>query len=136
MFKKILQKILTAFKAIPHLCVALVKQLIKLLFAAIFYALSLGFLFIGFSIIGAHTYLFLKTGDWNLVATPDMPFTLVMEAQWIGAWKIYSWLPASLIFMAVGIGVFFLYQKIKAVLLKTADAAPALEASEPTTSAK
>ena len=30
MFKKILNKILLAFKAIPHLCVALIKQLLKL----------------------------------------------------------------------------------------------------------
>jgi hypothetical protein len=136
MFKKILNKILLALKAIPQLCVAFIKKLLKLLFAACFYGLSLAFLLLGISIIGAHTYMFLKTGEWTLVATPDLPFTVELEAHWIGAWKIYTWLPASLIFMAVGIGVFLLYQKIKAALLKAADAAPALEASEPATSAK
>ena len=118
MFKKILHKILLAFKAIPQFCVSLIKQLLKLLFAACFYGLSLAFLLTGISIIGAHTYMFLKTGEWTLVATPDMPFTIEMEAQWIGAWKIYTWLPASLIFMAAGMGLFYFYLKIKNVILK------------------
>ena len=136
MFKKILHKILLAFKAIPQLCVALIKQLLKLLFAACFYGLSLAFLLIGISIIGAHTYMFLKTGAWTLVATPDMPFTIELEAQWIGAWKIFSWLPASLIFVAAGIGVFFAYLKIKKVLLKIFATAPSIPESEPVSSAK
>ena len=136
MFKKILNKILLAFKAIPQLCVALIKQLLKLLFAACFYGLSLAFLLIGISIIGAHTYMFLKTGAWTLVATPDMPFTIELEAQWIGAWKIFSWLPASLIFMAAGIGIFFVYLKIKKVLLKMVATAPSIPESEPVSSAK
>ena len=136
MFKKILHKILLAIKAIPHLCVALIKQLLKLLFAAFFYGLSLAFLIIGISIIGAHTYMFLKTGDWTLVATPDMPFTIVLEAQWIGAWKIYSWLPASLIFMAAGIGIFFFYLKIKNVVLQMVGTAPTTPAPEPVASTK
>ena len=136
MFKKILHKILLAFKAIPHLCVALIKQLLKLLFAACFYGLSLAFLLIGISIIGAHTYMFLKTGAWTLAATPDMPFTIELEAQWIGAWKIFSWLPASLIFMSVGIGIFFVYLKIKKVLLKMVATAPTIPESEPVSSAK
>jgi hypothetical protein len=136
MFKKILNKILLAFKAIPHLCVALIKQLLKLLFAACFYGLSLAFLLIGISIIGAHTYMFLKTGAWTLAATPDMPFTIELEAQWIGAWKIFSWLPASLIFMAAGIGIFFVYLKIKKVLLKMVATAPSIPESEPVSSAK
>jgi len=136
MFKKIFHKILLAFKAIPHLCVALIKQLLKLLFAACFYGLSLAFLLIGISIIGAHTYMFLKTGAWTLAATPDMPFTIELEAQWIGAWKIFSWLPASLIFVAAGIGVFFAYLKIKNVLLKMVATAPSIPAPEPVSSAK
>ena len=136
MFKKILHKILLAIKAIPHLCVALIKQLLKLLFTSFFYALSLAFLLIGISIIGAHTYMFLKSGNWTLVATPDMPFTIVLEAQWIGAWKIYSWLPASLIFMAAGIGIFFVYLKIKNVILKMVGTAPTTPAPEPVISAK
>ena len=136
MFKKILNKILLALKAIPHLCMALIKQLLKLLFAACFYGLSLAFLLIGISIIGAHTYLFLKTGAWTLAATPDMPFTIELEAQWIGAWKIFSWLPASLIFMSVGIGIFFVYLKIKKVLLKMVATAPTIPESEPVSSAK
>ena len=136
MFKKILHKILLAFKAIPHLCVALIKQLLKLLFAACFYGLSLAFLLIGISIIGAHTYMFLKTGAWTLAATPDMPFTIELEAQWIGAWKIFSWLPASLIFMSVGIGIFFVYLKIKKVLLKMVATAPSIPESEPVSIAK
>ena len=136
MFKKILNKILLAFKAIPQLCVALIKQLLKLLFAACFYGLSLAFLLIGISIIGAHTYMFLKTGAWTLAATPDMPFTIELEAQWIGAWKIFSWLPASLIFMSVGIGIFFVYLKIKKVLLKMVATAPSIPESEPVSSAK
>jgi hypothetical protein len=109
---------------------------LKLLFAACFYGLSLAFLLIGISIIGAHTYMFLKTGDWTLVATPDMPFTIEMEAQWIGAWKIFSWLPASLIFMSVGIGIFFVYLKIKKVLLKMVATAPSIPESEPVSIAK
>ena len=136
MFKKILNKILLAFKAIPHLCVALIKQLLKLLFAASFYGLSLAFLLLGLSIIGAHTYMFLKTGAWTLVATPDMPFTIEMEAQWIGAWKIYSWLPASLIFMVVGIGIFYGYLKIKNVILKMMDTEPSTPAPEPVSNTK
>ena len=136
MFKKILHKILLAFKAIPHLCVSLIKQLLKLLFATCFYGLSLAFLLTGISIIGAHTYMFLKTGAWTLSATPDMPFTVELEAQWIGAWKIFSWLPASLIFMAAGIGIFFVYLKIKNVLLKMVATAPTLPAPEPVSSAK
>ena len=136
MFKKILNKILLALKAIPHLCMALIKQLLKLLFAACFYGLSLAFLLIGISIIGAHTYMFLKTGAWTLAATPDMPFTIELEAQWIGAWKIFSWLPASLIFMSVGIGIFFVYLKIKKVLLKMVATAPTIPESEPVSSAK
>ena len=136
MFKKILNKILLALKAIPHLCMALIKQLLKLLFAACFYGLSLAFLLIGISIIGAHTYLFLKTGAWTLAATPDMPFTIELEAQWIGAWKIFSWLPASLIFMSVGIGIFFVYLKIKKVLLKMVATAPTIPEPEPVSSAK
>jgi len=136
MFKKILNKIFLALKAIPHLCVALIKQLLKLLFAACFYGLSLAFLLIGISIIGAHTYMFLKTGAWTLAATPDMPFTIELEAQWIGAWKIFSWLPASLIFMSVGIGIFFVYLKIKKVLLKMVATAPTIPESEPVSSAK
>ena len=136
MFKKILNKILLALKAIPHLCVALIKQLLKLLFAACFYGLSLAFLLIGISIIGAHTYMFLKTGAWTLAATPDMPFTIELEAQWIGAWKIFSWLPASLIFMSVGIGIFFVYLKIKKVLLKMVATAPTIPEPEPVSSAK
>ena len=136
MFKKILHKILLAIKAIPHLCVALIKQLLKLLFTSFFYALSLAFLLIGISIIGAHTYMFLKSGNWTLVATPDMPFTIVLEAQWIGAWKIYSWLPASLIFMAAGIGIFFVYLKIKKVILQMVGTAPTSAAPEPVASAK
>ena len=136
MFKKLINKLLLAIKAIPQLCVALIKQLLKLLFAAFFYGLSLAFLLIGISIIGAHTYMFLKTGDWTLVATPDMPFTIVLEAQWIGAWKIYSWLPASLIFMAAGIGIFFVYLKINKVLLKIFATAPTIPESEPVSSAK
>ena len=136
MFKKILHKILLAFKAIPHLCLALIKQFLKLLFAACFYGLSLAFLLIGISIISAHTYMFLKTGAWTLVATPDMPFTVELEAQWIGAWKIFSWLPASLIFMAAGIGIFFVYLKIKNVILKLIDTEPSTPAPEPFPSAK
>ena len=136
MFKKILNKILLALKAIPHLFIALIKQLLKLLFAACFYGLSLAFLLIGISIIGAHTYMFLKTGAWTLAATPDMPFTIELEAQWIGAWKIFSWLPASLIFMSVGIGIFFVYLKIKKVLLKMVATAPSIPESEPVSSAK
>jgi hypothetical protein len=136
MFKKIIDKILLAIKAIPQLCVALIKQLLKLLFAAFFYGLSLAFLLIGISIIGAHTYMFLKTGDWTLVATPDMPFTVELEAQWIGAWKIYTWLPASLIFMAVGIGIFFVYLKIKTVILKMVGTEASTPAPEPVASAK
>ena len=136
MFKKILNKILLALKAIPHLCVALIKQLLKLLFAACFYGLSLAFLLIGISIIGAHTYMFLKTGAWTLAATPDMPFTIELEAQWIGAWKIFSWLPASLIFISVGIGIFFVYLKIKKVLLKMVATAPTIPEPEPVSSAK
>ena len=136
MFKKIIHKILFAFKAIPQLCVSLIKQLLKLLFAACFYGLSMAFLLTGLSIIGAHTYMFLKTGDWSLVSTPDLPFTIEMEAQWIGAWKIYSWLPASLIFMSVGIGIFFVYLKIKKVLLKMVATAPTIPESEPVSSAK
>ena len=136
MFKKILHKILLAFKAIPHLCLALIKQFLKLLFAACFYGLSLAFLLIGISIIGAHTYMFLKTGAWTWVATPDLPFTVELEAQWIGAWKIFSWLPASLIFMAAGIGIFFVYLKIKNVLLKMVATAPTIPAPEPVSSAK
>jgi hypothetical protein len=136
MFKKILNKILLAFKAMPHLSMALIKQLLKLLFAACFYGLSLAFLLIGISIIGAHTYMFLKTGAWTLAATPDMPFTIELEAQWIGAWKIFSWLPASLIFMSVGIGIFFVYLKIKKVLLKMVATAPTIPESEPVSSAK
>ena len=136
MFKKILHKILLAFKAIPHLCVSLIKQLLKLLFATCFYGLSLAFLLTGISIIGAHTYMFLKTGAWTLSATPDMPFTVELEAQWIGAWKIFSWLPASLIFMAAGIGIFFVYLKIKNVILKLIDTVPSTPAPEPFPSAK
>ena len=136
MFKKILHKILLAIKAIPHWCVALIKQLLKLLFTSFFYALSLAFLLIGISIIGAHTYMFLKSGNWTLVATPEMPFTIVLEAQWIGAWKIYSWLPASLIFMAAGIGIFFVYLKIKNVFLQMVGTAPTTPAPEPVASAK
>ena len=136
MFKKIINKILLAIKAIPQLCVALIKQLLKLLFAACFYGLSLAFLLIGISIIGAHTYMFLKTGDWTLVATPDMPFTVELEAQWIGAWKIYTWLPASLIFMAVGIGIFFVYLKIKNVILKMVSTESSPPAPEPVANAK
>jgi hypothetical protein len=136
MFKKIINKILLAIKAIPQLCVALIKQLLKLLFAAFFYGLALAFLLIGISIIGAHTYMFLKTGDWTLVATPDMPFTVELEAQWIGAWKIYTWLPASLIFMAVGIGIFFVYLKIKNVILKMVGTDPSTTSPEPVASAK
>ena len=136
MFKKIINKILLAIKAIPQLCVALIKQLLQLLFAALFYGLSLAFLLIGISIIGAHTYMFLKSGNWTLVATPDMPFTIVLEAQWIGAWKIYSWLPASLIFMAAGIGIFFVYLKIKKVILQMVGTAPTTPAPEPVASAK
>ena len=136
MFKKILHKILLAFKAIPHLCVSLIKQLLKLLFATCFYGLSLAFLLTGISIIGAHTYMFLKTGAWTLSATPDMPFTVELEAQWIGAWKIFSWLPASLIFMAAGIGIFFVYLKIKNVLLKMVATAPTIPVPEPVSSAK
>jgi len=136
MFKKIINKILLAIKAIPQLCVALIKQLLKLLFAAFFYGLALAFLLIGISIIGAHTYMFLKTGDWTLVATPDMPFTVELEAQWIGAWKIYTWLPASLIFMAVGIGIFFVYLKIKNVILKMMDTEPSTPAPEPVSNTK
>ena len=136
MFKKIINKILLAIKAIPQLCVALIKQLLKLLFAACFYGLSLAFLLLGISIIGAHTYMFLKTGDWTLVATPDMPFTVELEAQWIGAWKIYTWLPASLIFMVVGFGIFFVYLKIKNVILKMAGTEPSPLAPEQVTSAK
>ena len=136
MFKKLINKILLAIKATPHLCVALIKQLLKLLFAAFFYGLSLALLLIGISIIGAHTYMFLKSGNWTLVATPDMPFTIVLEAQWIGAWKIYSWLPASLIFMAAGIGIFFVYLKIKNVVLQMVGTAPTTPAPEPVISAK
>jgi len=136
MFKKILHKILLAFKAIPQLCVALIKQLLKLLFAACFYGLSLAFLLIGISIIGAHTYMFLKTGAWTLAATPEMPFTIELEAQWIGAWKIYTWLPASLIFMAVGIGIFFVYLKIKNIILKMVGTEASTPAPEPVASAK
>ena len=136
MFKKIINKILLAIKAIPQLCVALIKQLLKLLFAACFYGLSLAFLLLGISIIGAHTYMFLKTGDWTLVATPDMPFTVELEAQWIGAWKIYTWLPASLIFMVVGFGIFFVYLKIKTVILKMAGTEPSPLAPEPVANGK
>jgi len=136
MFKKIIHKILFAFKAIPQLCVSLIKQLLKLLFAAFFYGLSMAFLLTGLSIIGAHTYMFLKTGDWSLVSTPDLPFTIEMEAQWIGAWKIYSWLPASLIFMAAAIGIFSVYLKIKNVILKTFDSKPSTPATEPVASVK
>jgi len=136
MFKKIINKILLAIKAIPQLCVALIKQLLKLLFAAFFYGLSLAFLLIGISIIGAHTYMFLKTGNWTLVATPDIPFTVELEAQWIGAWKIYTWLPASLIFIAVSIGIFFVYLKIKTVILKMVGTEASTPAPESVASAK
>ena len=136
MFKKILHKILLAIKAIPQLCVALIKQLLKLLFTVCFYGLSLAFLLTGLSIIGAHTYMFLKTGEWTLAATPDMPFTVELEAQWIGAWKIYSWLPASMIFIVVGIGIFFAYLKIKNVLLKMVTTEPSIPEPEPVSSVK
>ena len=136
MFKKILNKILLAFKAIPHLCVALIKQLLKWLFAACFYGLSLAFLLLGISIIGAHTYMFLKTGEWTLVATPDLPFTVELEAQWIGAWKIYTWLPASVIFIAMGIGIFYAYLKIKNVFIKLIATESSISTPELVASAK
>ncbi len=136
MFKKILHKILLAIKAISQLCVALIKQLLKLLFTVCFYGLSLAFLLTGLSIIGAHTYMFLKTGEWTLAATPDMPFTVELESQWIGAWKIYSWLPASMIFIVVGIGIFFAYLKIKNILLKMVTTAPSIPEPEPVSSVK
>jgi hypothetical protein len=78
----------------------------------------------------------LKTGEWTLVATPDLPFTVELEAKWIGAWKIYTWLPASLIFMAVGIGIFYAFLKIKDVILKLMDTEPNTPAPEPVPSAK
>ena len=130
MFKKLLNQILIALKAIPNLCAVLFKQLLKLLFASIFYALSLAFLLLGISIVGAHIYIFLKTGDWGLVASPDLPFTILLEAQWIGAWKIYSWLPASLIFIASSIGIVFLYLKLKRWLQTMFSPSPLNQSSE------
>jgi hypothetical protein len=74
--------------------------------------------------------MFLKTGDWGLVASPDLPFTILLEAQWIGAWKIYSWLPASLIFIASSIGIVFLYLKLKRLLQTMFSPSPLNQSSE------
>lgn len=131
MFKKILKKILLTFKAIPSLCVGLIKQLLKLLFASFFYALAIALMLIGLCIVGGHTYMFLKTGEWTLLASPDMPFTLLLEAEWMGAWKIYRWLPASLFFFAAGVGVLFLYPKIKKLVPGMAAPMPVAETLEP-----
>jgi hypothetical protein len=76
------------------------------------------FLLLGLSIICGHTYIFLKKGEWAFTSSPDLPFTVWLQAEWAGAWKIYSWLPSSIILILISVGVYFLFLKLKTVIQK------------------
>jgi hypothetical protein len=118
MFKKLWNRMLIAIKAIPDFLLALLTQLLNLIFVLFFYSLSLVFLLLGISIICGHTYIFLKKGAWAFTSSPDLPFTVWLEAEWAGAWKIYSWLPSSIILMLTSVGIYFLFLKLKTVIQK------------------
>ena len=119
MFKKLWNRMLIAIKAIPDFLLALLIQLLNLIFVLFFYSLSLVFLLLGLSIICGHTYIFLKKGAWAFTSSPDLPFTVWLEAEWAGAWKIYSWLPSSIILMLTSVGIYFLFLKLKTVIQKS-----------------
>lgn len=119
MFKKLWNRMLIAIKAIPDFLLALLTQLLNLIFVLFFYSLSLVFLLLGLSIICGHTYIFLKKGAWAFTSSPDLPFTVWLEAEWAGAWKIYSWLPSSIILMLTSVGIYFLFLKLKTVIQKS-----------------
>ena len=119
MFKKLWNRMLIAIKAIPDFLLALLIQLLNLIFVLFFYSLSLVFLLLGLSIICGHTYIFLKKGAWVFTSSPDLPFTVWLEAEWAGAWKIYSWLPSSIILMLTSVGIYFLFLKLKTVIQKS-----------------
>ena len=118
MFKKLWNRMLIAIKAIPDFLFALLIQLLNLIFVLFFYSLSLVFFLLGISIICGHTYIFLKKGEWAFTSSPDLPFTVWLEAEWAGAWKIYSWLPSSLILILTSVGIYFLFLKLKTVIQK------------------
>lgn len=118
MFKKLWNRMLIAIKAIPDFLFALLIQLLNLTFVLFFYSLSLVFFLLGISIICGHTYIFLKKGVWAFTSSPDLPFTVWLEAEWAGAWKIYSWLPSSFILILTGVGIYFLFLKLKTVVQK------------------
>jgi hypothetical protein len=118
MFKKLWNRVLIAIKAIPDFLLALLTQLLHLTFVLFFYSLSLVFLLLGISIIGGHAYIFLKKGEWAFTSSPDLPFTVWLQAEWAGAWKIYSWLPSSIILILISVGVYFLFLKLKTVIQK------------------
>ncbi len=118
MFKKLWNRMLIAIKAIPDFLLALLIQLLNLIFVLFFYSLSLVFLLLGLSIICGHTYIFLKKGEWAFTSSPDLPFTVWLQAEWAGAWKIYSWLPSSIILILISVGVYFLFLKLKTVIQK------------------
>ena len=109
---------LIAIKATPNFLLALLIQLLNLIFVLFFYSLSLVFFLLGISIICGHTYIFLKKGVWAFTSSPDLPFTVWLEAEWAGAWKIYSWLPSSLILILTSVGIYFLFLKLKTVIQK------------------
>ena len=118
MFKKLWNRMLIAIKAIPDFLLTLLTRLLNLIFVLFFYSLSLVFVLLGISNISGHAYIFLKKGVWAFTSSPDLPFTVWLEAEWAGAWKIYSWLPSSLILILIGIGIYFLFLKIKTVIQK------------------
>jgi hypothetical protein len=130
MFKKFLNKLTLALKSTPRFFASLIRHLLKFVISACIFGLALALVLIGLGIAGAHTYLFLKTGNWIFAATPDIPLTQVLESEWIGAWKIFSWLPASLILVVLGLGVFFLYPKIKHWIHQKTGTEPSMPAPE------
>lgn len=136
MAKKYLQKTALALKSSPRLLATFMRQLFQFVVTAFFYCLAFALVLTGFGIVCAHTYMFLKTGEWAFVATPDMPVTQIMESEWLGAWKIFSWLPSSLIFMALGVGVLLLQLKLMKLVHKFTNTASNSPVAEPLASAK
>jgi hypothetical protein len=136
MAKKYLQKIALALKSSPRLLATFIRQLFQFVVTAFVYCLAFALVLTGFGIVCAHTYLFLKTGEWAFVASHEIPVMQIMESEWLGAWKIFSWLPSSLIFMALGVGVLLLQVKLKQLIHKFTHTASNSPASEPVASAK
>ena len=116
MFGKIWAKVGNAFGKAWRWMGMAARKLLDWLVVSFFVLLFLVFFLTGMGNLGFHVYHFLKSGEWPPLAASDFAQATWLQTEWIGAWKILNWLPASIICMALSFLVILSYSKLKKTL--------------------